>query len=223
MNEVFKDLDGEKQQKILNAAYKEFAEQGYAKASTNRIVKDAGISKGLLFYYFNSKRELYGDLIEIGMKTVEELYLEDMKLSGDYFERFYQASLVKLRVYRDNPHVLNFLARILFEPAETLTEPTSKHLDQLRLRTLSQFSADTDPSLAPFRTDIPREDVLKIVRWIMEGYENELIHTIDVNNLSHIDIELALAKYRAFLESLKKLFYIQNYQTTEGTPCYGNA
>ena len=53
--EKFNSLDEEKRQKILDAALMEFAEHGYEKASTNRIVKEAGIGKGMLFYYFKSK------------------------------------------------------------------------------------------------------------------------------------------------------------------------
>ena len=45
----FLNLELEKQDRIINAAIKEFAQKGYDKASTNEIVKEAGISKGLLY------------------------------------------------------------------------------------------------------------------------------------------------------------------------------
>ena len=48
--EKFLKLDDEKRDRILNAAMKEFR-YGYVKASTDIIVKEAGISKGLLFHY----------------------------------------------------------------------------------------------------------------------------------------------------------------------------
>ncbi|MGK7378723.1 TetR/AcrR family transcriptional regulator [Planococcus sp. 1R117A] len=56
--EKFKNLENKKKQTILNAALQEFAENGYQQASTNRIVKNAGIGKGMLFYYLESKRQL---------------------------------------------------------------------------------------------------------------------------------------------------------------------
>ncbi|ADY55173.1 regulatory protein TetR [Syntrophobotulus glycolicus DSM 8271] len=43
---------------ILNAAFKEFAERGFDEASTNVIAKESGISKGLMFHYVNSKKDL---------------------------------------------------------------------------------------------------------------------------------------------------------------------
>lgn len=55
----FLNLDSEKQNRILNAAINEFAEKGYENASTNEIVKDAGISKGLLFHYFKIRSNYF--------------------------------------------------------------------------------------------------------------------------------------------------------------------
>lgn len=43
----------------MNAAFKEFGKFGYAQASTNHICKQYDISKGLLFYYFQNKEQLY--------------------------------------------------------------------------------------------------------------------------------------------------------------------
>lgn len=46
-------------ERILKASIEEFAEKGYAAASTNSIAKKAKVAKGLLFYYFKSKENLY--------------------------------------------------------------------------------------------------------------------------------------------------------------------
>jgi len=47
MPHKFLALEPEKQSRIINAAIKEFVHKGYNKASTNEMVKDADISKGL--------------------------------------------------------------------------------------------------------------------------------------------------------------------------------
>ena len=59
MNEKFFDLKKEKQDRIINASFEIFSENGYLHASTDDIVKKAEISKGLLFHYFISKIGLY--------------------------------------------------------------------------------------------------------------------------------------------------------------------
>ena len=59
MNNKFFDAAKEKQDRIINAALQVFAVNGYRHASTDEIVRIAGISKGLLFHYFGSKLGLY--------------------------------------------------------------------------------------------------------------------------------------------------------------------
>ena len=46
MNEKFFDLKREKQDRMINAGLKVFAKYGYRHATTDDIVKEAGISKG---------------------------------------------------------------------------------------------------------------------------------------------------------------------------------
>ena len=55
----FLNQDDQRKDRILEAALIEFADKGYKKASTNTIVREAGVSKGLLFHYYKSKKDLY--------------------------------------------------------------------------------------------------------------------------------------------------------------------
>ena len=64
MNPKFFDLKKDKQDRMINAALKVFALNGYKHASTDDIVKEAGISKGLLFHYFGSKAGVYEFIYE---------------------------------------------------------------------------------------------------------------------------------------------------------------
>lgn len=53
MNEKFFALPIEKRQRILDAAYQVFSQSSYKGASMSEIASNAGISKALLFHYFN--------------------------------------------------------------------------------------------------------------------------------------------------------------------------
>lgn len=59
----FRKLDVDQQERILDAALGEFAAHGFADASLNRIIDAAGISKGSMYYYFDSKDDLYAHII----------------------------------------------------------------------------------------------------------------------------------------------------------------
>ena len=50
--------------KILDASLKLFAEQGYESTSISQIAKRAGISKGLIYNYFDSKLDLLKGMID---------------------------------------------------------------------------------------------------------------------------------------------------------------
>ncbi len=56
INEKFYELEKEKQDKIINAAIEVFAKNDYKNVVTEEITYKAGISKGLLFYYFKNKK-----------------------------------------------------------------------------------------------------------------------------------------------------------------------
>ena len=70
MNERFFELKKEKQERMINAALKVFAEHGYYHSSTDEIVKTANISKGLLFHYFGNKIGLYSFLYDYATRSV---------------------------------------------------------------------------------------------------------------------------------------------------------
>jgi AcrR family transcriptional regulator len=52
-------LPPEKQARIVAAAARAFAEHGMDGASINRILADAGLSKGAAYYYFEDKADLF--------------------------------------------------------------------------------------------------------------------------------------------------------------------
>ena len=55
----FFNLEVSKQQIILDAARKEFTSTLYEDASINKIVKDANISRGSFYCYFENKKDIY--------------------------------------------------------------------------------------------------------------------------------------------------------------------
>jgi AcrR family transcriptional regulator len=55
----FLSLPAERRSAILDAACAELSAHGFEKASTNRIIERAGVSKGALYYYFDDKRDLF--------------------------------------------------------------------------------------------------------------------------------------------------------------------
>ena len=55
---------------IMQAAEKLFGEKGYRGVSIEEIAKAAGVSKGLVFYHFSSKKALVEHILKDAMTTV---------------------------------------------------------------------------------------------------------------------------------------------------------
>lgn len=110
MNEKFFDLKKEKQDRMINASLKVFAANGYKHASTDDIVKEAGISKGLLFHYFESKLGLYTFLYDYSTRFMKlELTTGVLSSEHDYFEIRKQIEFAKMQVLRNYPYMQRFL------------------------------------------------------------------------------------------------------------------
>jgi len=60
-------LDGDERRKaIVTAAVPLFARKGFAGTTTKELAEAAGISEGLLFRHFPSKKHLYGEILRLG-------------------------------------------------------------------------------------------------------------------------------------------------------------
>ena len=68
--EQLDDLRKQKKELIMGVALELFAENGYHPTSISQIAKKAGISKGLTYNYFESKKELLDELIAHGFEEI---------------------------------------------------------------------------------------------------------------------------------------------------------
>lgn len=208
ITESFLKLNPEKQRRILHAAYKEFTEQGFEQASTNRIVKEAGIGKGMLFYYFKSKKDLFYYLIEYGTDYVVDKYLNQLDDSEpDFIERHKKATEVKMRALNENPYIFNFLGNLYVNEEVELPEDLEARCIELRRLVKEKRLKKIDTSL--FRKDIDPDLIFKILCFCLEGYEKELVQQLKGQRLDMIDYGPYQDEFNAYLAVLKRLFYRQ--------------
>ena len=72
----------EKKQRILEAALKLFAQEGYASTSTSKVAKTAGVSEGLIFRHFYSKEGLLNAIIDQSHEMAKN-YLSDIVMTSE--------------------------------------------------------------------------------------------------------------------------------------------
>jgi AcrR family transcriptional regulator len=75
--EQFENIRETRKQQILDAALKLFANNGYHSTSIAMIAKEAEISKGLAYNYFESKEELLKKIVFDGIDSLLEIFDPD--------------------------------------------------------------------------------------------------------------------------------------------------
>jgi len=120
MNNRFFELPKEKQDRFINAALQIFAKNGYKKASTDEIVKAAGISKGLLFHYFGSKQGLYEFVYMYSVKYISMEYSRTVPLfSIDFFSLQRKVEEAKRDIIRNYPY-MNLFVTLAFREEDRI-------------------------------------------------------------------------------------------------------
>lgn len=218
MTEAFTALSKEKQTAILHAAAAEFAEHGYKQASTNRIVQAAGIGKGMLFYYFGSKLDLYHDLLDRTCEMIQQ-YSDRLLASSEgigIIEVILHATRVKMEAYLENPALFDFLARIYLHPEEANVSERTRTVFQQFFESrehifLGELLAKADQS--KLRRDIPPERLMQYIGFTMAGYTQHLTDRVKaepVKLASELDWKPWLDELDAIAKDLKILFYSES-------------
>ena len=79
--------------RILDAAVREFSENGLAGARTEQIAEAAGVNKALLYYYFKGKNALYAAALEWIAEGVRDSSMAVLEADASAGERFLRATL----------------------------------------------------------------------------------------------------------------------------------
>jgi TetR/AcrR family transcriptional regulator len=203
----FLKLNPEKKKRILEAAYNEFSRNTYDNASTNRIVKEAGIGKGMLFFYFNSKKDLYIYLVEEGIEYIKREYVDKIdENETDFLEKWKIISRVKFEAYKKKPYIFNFMANVyLNSDMEGLPENLKRRIKEISGVGYGKLFRNIDTSL--FRSDFTEEKVIRYIKLMISGYEMELTERLKGTNFNEMDVQPLWDEFYEYIDDLKTIFY----------------
>lgn len=171
-------------------------------------MKQAQIGKGMLFYYFNSKQDLYLYLIDYSLEINRLGYLDLIDTSEpDLIERLKHASKIKWKLLYEHPDVLNFLGTVFLTTSEQLSDEIQQKITELKTYGWSKIYENIDLTL--FRNDIDVEKAFQLIKWAIAGYEEEMKYRLLNKKLSLIDYEPYFEEFFDYLDVLKLSFYTQ--------------
>jgi len=204
VKEAFRRLESGRQEEILKAAMREFAEKGYDQASTNRIVKDAGMSKGMLYYYFENKEDLFLDCIGYALDHMEQ-GLDDWigKEREGFIERMARIAEAKRRYFAEHPEISEFAAVIYLSP--DVPAPLRERLQALSEEGKRRMLRELD--LSRFRGDLPPETLMRLVQWTFDGYARETEERMKVEGVDFADLDRYWDEFGGYLDAMKTIYY----------------
>ena len=204
MSEFLEKIDA-KRNRILEAALVEFADKGYKKASTNTIVREAKVSKGLLFHYFISKKNLYIYIFKHAKDTVKNDTLEKINfLDSDVLSRLRTATIAKADAYNNHKLFTKILEKHQLITDENIIKETSEIIIRNNEELFTKIFNNIDYYL--FIEKININHSLKVIQWTIERITNDW--KVDNNcKLTKRSLELLKMDVIRFLDLFTTAFY----------------
>lgn len=202
--EKFMKLDENKRNRILNAAMKEFR-YGYKKASTDAIVKEAGISKGLLFHYFGTKEQLFAFLARYAIDLLQHDYLNMLSKHKDILEGLWQMVLLKKDIVQQHPFLYDFVNGLWVHMDDNPSAEIAKEFEQSH-QLCAQFHDQYDADM--FRDDIDQKKAIEIISCTLDGFIMEAeTKAISAGGWGEETYEQFLDDLRGYIEIFRLCFY----------------
>ena len=199
MNPKFYLLPKEKQTAILNAGFHVFSQNTYKKSPMSEIAEAAGISKALLFHYFQNKKELYLFLWDTCAKiTVEEMTKCGAYEQTDLFDCIDHGMQAKLHLMRQYPDIGVFAVRAFYEKDPQVSADIQKSMGQYLNAHAAKKLAKLDPE--DFIPGIDLQMMYKEMYWASEGCLWEYIQR------GIMDVSATEKDFRALLDFWKKVY-----------------
>jgi AcrR family transcriptional regulator len=143
-----------KRQDILAAARKVFAQKGYTNATLDEIAQQAEFAKGTLYNYFESKEELFDEMVAGILDDMTVIAEHAIGKGGAVREQFHHYANHIIEYYKANEDVFRILVREMYRMQ---WEEEQAHLSEMmkRVRTLAAILANV------LKREISKKQIIK--------------------------------------------------------------
>lgn len=148
----------EAENKLLESALKLFAEKGYEGTSIREIIEGAGVTRPVLYYYFENKEDLFSRLVESQFAQLAAKIEEVKRQPISCVERLKGIIQIEFELAETNPDALGLILQVFFSPPgqgpaldkEKLAHMRFRHIEDIMFEGLDkgEFSGGDGQSLA---------------------------------------------------------------------------
>ncbi len=184
---------------MINAGLKMFAKYGYRHATTDEIVREASISKGLLFHYFDSKVGMYVFLMDYSVRfLLLEMSGKIDKEERNFFVIARQMEDAILTVLKNYPYMQAFLEKAFEEICLEALKESEEQKEAYMLQVNGYFS-QVDESCVKEGISLSR--VRSMFQYMRRGI---LMENLSADTMQPEMMHLQICTYLRLLESMCK-------------------
>ena len=170
----------EKKAMIIEAAEQLFHRFGYGKTSLDDIAREAGLGKGTIYYYFDSKEDIF---FEVAQHHSDQFYAKLQKIlskENTFAAKFSIAIRMPIKLAYEH-------ALILLDAIKNMPPNYLQKLEQFRQENKTRIISILDEIIAfgynekSITENIPSERIVQIIfDWFLLGDANIIIKNHDV-------------------------------------------
>lgn len=154
--EQFEAIRQQRTKDIINAALRLFARKGFNATSITAIAREAGIAKGLLYNYFDSKEHLLEEVITEGFRSCMPP-LDEMETTDKSPEIIFRFILERMKdSIKSNPEFWQLYARMFIQMSQ------NERLEELFLKYTQAYFQQIRDLLTGLDIDNPEVETWKL-------------------------------------------------------------
>jgi len=166
-----RNKQNDKYQRILEAAVKVFAEQGFFQSTISQIAKVAGVADGTIYLYFKNKEDILVQIFAFKTKQVFEGFREEVDRVSDPVEKLRNLVRRHLEEFQKDRHMAVVYQSETHQTSRR-AEEQSREMSKLYLDLISEI-VEQGQEDGCIRKDL----YLGLVRRFIIGAVDEVINT----------------------------------------------
>jgi AcrR family transcriptional regulator len=156
---------------ILEAARRVFATKGFSQATVDDIASAAGVAKGTVYLYYESKRDIYFAALKFGIEQMYSKLDEELKKVSTPEEKLRTLIGVKLAYFDDNRDFFKIyyseLGNICIHPGTIDNEFKAMYLEQAKVVEAILKEGARKKIIRPVRTEQTAFAISDVIRGVV--------------------------------------------------------
>ncbi|MEH0156728.1 TetR/AcrR family transcriptional regulator [Limibacter armeniacum] len=144
--EQFAEMREQTKKRLMEVGLELFAEQGFYSTSISKIAKEAGMAKGAMYHYFESKDELLKSIIEMGMAEMGEM-MAVLEMPMPAKEKLEKVIRMTVKMVEEQPRLWKLLSSLMLQTHQSplvtaLVKPMEQKGTELFVIMLSELGIE---------------------------------------------------------------------------------